>query len=65
MCSNPSDIDKSRQQGDNRTINIQGDEDMGYAIGAFILILYVIKSCNNKIDGSRMKKWFGEDEKKK
>lgn len=38
---------------------------MGYAIGAFILILYVIKSCNNKIDGSRMKKWFGEDEKKK
>lgn len=37
---------------------------MGKLIGLFIVALIVIKSCNKKIDGSRVKKWWGEDDNK-
>lgn len=36
---------------------------MGEIIGFFIVLFVVVKACNKKIDSSRVKKWWGEDDK--
>jgi hypothetical protein len=42
---------------------MKGGENMGKLIGLFLVALFVIKSCNRKIDGSRVKKWWDEEDK--